>query len=76
MFFIKFSKENMLLKDCTSVRCGYCQRSEANSADLVDFSLCRCHQLGKDLLAANCNACHSSANLATCIDCSIVLCDG
>ncbi|RDX66867.1 DEAD-box ATP-dependent RNA helicase 41, partial [Mucuna pruriens] len=36
----------------------------------------RCRQIGKDLLAANCNVCHRSSNLATCLDCSIVLCDG
>uniref|UniRef100_A0A2N9GGG5 CCHC-type domain-containing protein n=1 Tax=Fagus sylvatica TaxID=28930 RepID=A0A2N9GGG5_FAGSY len=35
----------------------------------------RCHQLGKNLSAANCNACRSSLTLATCLDCSHVLCD-
>ncbi|XP_050230040.1 uncharacterized protein LOC126679143 [Mercurialis annua] len=35
----------------------------------------RCHQIGKNLSAAYCNVCRSSLSLATCINCSAILCD-
>ncbi|GAV60453.1 LOW QUALITY PROTEIN: zf-HIT domain-containing protein [Cephalotus follicularis] len=35
----------------------------------------RCRQIGKNLSVANCNACRSSLSLATCLDCSTILCD-
>ncbi|KAJ4712764.1 DEAD-box ATP-dependent RNA helicase 41 [Melia azedarach] len=44
------------------------------SRDLLDLYR-RCHQIGKNLSAANCSACRGSLNLATCLDCSAVLCD-
>ncbi|XP_054808793.1 uncharacterized protein LOC129310923 isoform X2 [Prosopis cineraria] len=36
----------------------------------------RCHQIRKTMLAASCNACRVSSNLATCLDCNTVFCDG
>ncbi|KAK6935191.1 Zinc finger, HIT-type [Dillenia turbinata] len=35
----------------------------------------RCHQIGKNSSAANCNACRSSLSLAACLNCSAILCD-
>ncbi|XP_058764430.1 uncharacterized protein LOC131637878 [Vicia villosa] len=67
--------EDCLVKSCSETTAGGSNRSSSIPKDLLGLYK-RCHQLGKDLLAANCNACHSSSNLATCIDCSIVLCDG
>lgn len=49
-----------------------------NNLELTRISLCfmcRCHQVGKSLSAANCSACRGSLNLATCLDCSAVFCD-
>ena len=40
MLFIEFSEENMLLNDWVDIYlllCEDCHRSEANSADLIDF---------------------------------------
>nr|CAN67399.1 hypothetical protein VITISV_025965 [Vitis vinifera] len=35
----------------------------------------RCHQIGKNLSTTKCNVCCSSSTLATCLDCSTVICD-
>ncbi|KAJ9706891.1 hypothetical protein PVL29_002048 [Vitis rotundifolia] len=35
----------------------------------------RCHQIGKNLSTAKCNVCCSSSTLATCLDCSTIICD-
>ncbi|WCJ25939.1 DEAD-box ATP-dependent RNA helicase 41 [Euphorbia peplus] len=35
----------------------------------------RCHQIGANSKAANCNICRSSLSLATCLHCDMVLCD-
>lgn len=35
----------------------------------------RCHQIGKNLSSASCNECRGSIGLATCLDCSSVVCD-
>ncbi|GLT49185.1 hypothetical protein SLA2020_227620 [Shorea laevis] len=35
----------------------------------------RCHQIGKNLSSASCNACHSSISLASCLDCGKIFCD-
>ncbi|KAG5028298.1 hypothetical protein JHK87_011812 [Glycine soja] len=59
---------------CNEVTDGS-NRSSSIPKDLLQLYR-RCHQIGKDLLAANCNVCRRSSNLATCLDCSIVLCDG
>ncbi|KAJ1390125.1 hypothetical protein SESBI_37741 [Sesbania bispinosa] len=59
---------------CNEITEG-CNRSSSIPKDLLGLYR-RCHQIGKDLLAGNCNVCRSSSNLATCLDCSIVLCDG
>ncbi|RHN63249.1 putative RNA helicase transcription factor interactor and regulator CCHC(Zn) family [Medicago truncatula] len=67
--------EDCLVKSCSEITVGRSNRSSSIPKDLLGLYR-RCHQLGKDLLAANCNTCRSSLNLATCIDCSIVLCDG
>ncbi|KAJ7944750.1 DEAD-box ATP-dependent RNA helicase 41 [Quillaja saponaria] len=50
------------------------KRSNFISRDLLGLYR-RCHHIGKNLLAANCNLCRSSLTLATCLDCSTVLCD-
>ncbi|XVE65067.1 hypothetical protein DITRI_Ditri07aG0152700 [Diplodiscus trichospermus] len=44
------------------------------SSDLLELYR-RCHQIGKNLSSTSCNACRSSIGLATCLDCSTVLCD-
>ncbi|XP_050263740.1 uncharacterized protein LOC126707994 [Quercus robur] len=49
-------------------------KSGSISRDLLGLYR-RCHQIGKNLSAANCNACRSSLTLATCLDCSNILCD-
>ncbi|XP_045789720.1 uncharacterized protein LOC123884624 [Trifolium pratense] len=67
--------EDCLVKSSNEITVGRSNRSSSIPKDLLGLYR-RCHQLGKDLLAANCNICRSSSNLATCIDCSIVLCDG
>ncbi|KAK2356212.1 DEAD-box ATP-dependent RNA helicase [Trifolium repens] len=67
--------EDCLVKSGNEITVGRSNRSSSIPKDLLGLYR-RCHQLGKDLLAANCNTCRSSSNLATCIDCSIVLCDG
>ncbi|KAK2409759.1 DEAD-box ATP-dependent RNA helicase [Trifolium repens] len=67
--------EDCLVKSSNEITVGRSNRSSSIPKDLLGLYR-RCHQLGKDLLAANCNTCRSSSNLATCIDCSIVLCDG
>ncbi|RVW50544.1 hypothetical protein CK203_074491 [Vitis vinifera] len=41
----------------------------------VPCHLSRCHQIGKNLTTAKCNLCCSSSTLATCLDCSTVICD-
>ncbi|XP_027334400.1 uncharacterized protein LOC113849040 [Abrus precatorius] len=66
--------EDCLIKSCSQITAGS-NGSSSIPKDLVQLYR-RCHQIGRDLLAANCNACHRSSNLATCLDCSIVLCDG
>ncbi|XP_021738151.1 uncharacterized protein LOC110704641 isoform X2 [Chenopodium quinoa] len=35
----------------------------------------RCHQINKTLVNAKCNACCNSISLATCLDCSTIICD-
>ncbi|XP_061341092.1 uncharacterized protein LOC133287478 [Gastrolobium bilobum] len=66
--------EDCLVQSCSQIAMGS-NRSSTIPKDLLGLYR-RCHQFSKDLLAANCNVCHSSSNLATCLDCSIVLCDG
>ncbi|XP_059657529.1 uncharacterized protein LOC132304044 isoform X2 [Cornus florida] len=50
------------------------KNSTSISRDLLDLYK-RCHQIGKNMLTAKCNACHRSSSLATCLDCSMALCD-
>ncbi|XP_057415779.1 uncharacterized protein LOC130710503 isoform X2 [Lotus japonicus] len=66
--------EDCLVNSCSQITMGS-KKSSSIPKDLLGLYR-RCHQIGKDLLAANCNECRSSLNLATCLDCSIVLCDG
>ncbi|KAJ1392650.1 Zinc finger, CCHC-type [Sesbania bispinosa] len=66
--------EDCLVKSCSQITEG-CNRSSSIPKDLLGLYR-RCHQIGKDLLAGNCNVCRSSSNLATCLDCGIILCDG
>ncbi|MED6133712.1 hypothetical protein PIB30_030685 [Stylosanthes scabra] len=66
--------EDCLVKSCSQITASS-NRSSSIPKDLLGLYR-RCHQIGKDLLAANCNVCRSSSNLATCLDCSVVLCDG
>uniref|UniRef100_A0A2P2L4B4 Uncharacterized protein LOC103337177 n=2 Tax=Rhizophora mucronata TaxID=61149 RepID=A0A2P2L4B4_RHIMU len=50
------------------------KKSNSISRDLLALYR-RCHHIGKNLSAAYCNMCRSSLSLATCLDCSTVLCD-
>ncbi|KAF5801411.1 hypothetical protein HanXRQr2_Chr06g0247831 [Helianthus annuus] len=45
------------------------------SRGLVLWGWCRCHQIGKNSVAAKCNACHRVSTLATRLDCKISFCD-
>ncbi|RYR78123.1 hypothetical protein Ahy_A01g002855 isoform C [Arachis hypogaea] len=65
--------EDCLVKSCSQITPSS-NRSSSIPKDLLGLYR-RCHQIGKDLLAANCNVCRNSSNLATCLDCSVVLCD-
>ncbi|CAI9755351.1 unnamed protein product [Fraxinus pennsylvanica] len=49
-------------------------KSNNVSRDLLDLYK-RCHQIGKNFLAAKCNSCCRSTTLATCLDCDNVFCD-
>ncbi|XP_035549637.1 uncharacterized protein LOC108985328 isoform X1 [Juglans regia] len=49
-------------------------KSSSITGDLLGLYR-RCHQIGNNLSTANCNACRSSLSLATCLECSTVLCD-
>ncbi|KAF3448351.1 hypothetical protein FNV43_RR09064 [Rhamnella rubrinervis] len=49
-------------------------KSSSISRDLLELYK-RCHQLGRNLSAAKCNACSSTLSLATCLSCSTVICD-
>ncbi|KAH1249062.1 putative ATP-dependent RNA helicase DDX59 [Glycine soja] len=69
----KCQRPGHLAEDCMVTEGS--NRSSSIPKDLLQLYR-RCHQIGKDLLAANCNVCRRSSNLATCLDCSIVLCDG
>ncbi|XP_030524631.1 uncharacterized protein LOC115736896 isoform X3 [Rhodamnia argentea] len=50
-------------------------KSTSISKDLLGLYR-RCEQIGKSSSAARCNECQSPFSLATCIDCSRVICDG
>ncbi|KAK3224881.1 hypothetical protein Dsin_004743 [Dipteronia sinensis] len=50
------------------------KKSNSISRDLIELYR-RCHQIGKGLSTANCDACRGSLSLATCLDCRAVLCD-
>ncbi|KAK2649076.1 hypothetical protein Ddye_016565 [Dipteronia dyeriana] len=50
------------------------KKSNSISRDLIELYR-RCHQIGKSLSTANCDACCGSLSLATCLDCRAVLCD-
>ncbi|KAM0058369.1 hypothetical protein Hdeb2414_s0005g00169461 [Helianthus debilis subsp. tardiflorus] len=53
--------------------------SSSNGSNVIPKDLLelykRCHQIGKNSVAAKCNACHRVSNLATCLDCKISFCD-
>ncbi|PON40637.1 zinc finger protein [Parasponia andersonii] len=49
-------------------------KTNSLSKDLAELYK-RCHQIGRNLLSAQCNACRSSITLATCLDCTTVFCD-
>ncbi|OIV89552.1 hypothetical protein TanjilG_19368 [Lupinus angustifolius] len=65
--------EDCIVNSCSEIIVPS-NRSSSIPKDLLGLYR-RCHEFGKDLLAANCNTCRSSSNLATCLDCSIVFCD-
>ncbi|KDP39858.1 hypothetical protein JCGZ_03389 [Jatropha curcas] len=73
----KCQKAGHLAEDCLLTKCS--QEVEGQKRNLISKDLLglyrRCHQIGKNLSTANCNACHSSVSLATCLHCSAVLCD-
>lgn len=50
------------------------KRSVFTSAKLRELYR-RCHQINKTVVNAKCNACCNSISLATCLDCSTIICD-
>ncbi|KAE8055932.1 hypothetical protein FH972_012740 [Carpinus fangiana] len=68
----KCQRPGHLAEDCL-VAAGQ-NSSSSISRDLLGLYR-RCHQIGRNLSTANCNACRSLLALATCLDCSTVLCD-
>ncbi|CAA0842313.1 DEAD-box ATP-dependent RNA helicase 41 [Striga hermonthica] len=44
-------------------------------ANFCSLLKCRCHQIGKKYLSANCNSCRGSTSLAACISCDAAFCD-
>ncbi|KAE9597696.1 putative RNA helicase transcription factor interactor and regulator CCHC(Zn) family [Lupinus albus] len=74
----KCHKPGHVAEDCIVNSCSEIivpsNRSSSIPKDLLGLYR-RCHEFGKDLLAANCNTCRSTSNLAACLDCSIVFCD-
>ncbi|KAI9111050.1 hypothetical protein K1719_017925 [Acacia pycnantha] len=75
----KCQKPGHLAEDCivnTSIQATVADR-KSNSIPKDLFGLYRrCRQISKTMLAASCNACRVSSNLATCLDCDTVICDG
>ncbi|KAF2313075.1 hypothetical protein GH714_009100 [Hevea brasiliensis] len=73
----KCQRPGHLAEDCLVTTCN--QVSEGQNKNPICKDLLglyrRCHQIGKNLSAANCNVCRSSLSLATCLHCSAVLCD-
>ncbi|KAM1034437.1 hypothetical protein PS1_038111 [Malus domestica] len=65
--------EDCLVITSNEVTLGH---SKANSIppDLLALYR-RCHQIGKNISASKCNECYNSISLATCLHCSIALCD-
>ncbi|XP_048229865.1 uncharacterized protein LOC8265564 [Ricinus communis] len=73
----KCQRPGHLAEDCLVTVCS--QVAEGHKKNSIPKDLLglyrRCHQMGKNLAAANCNSCCSSSSLATCLHCSAVLCD-
>ncbi|XP_061980171.1 uncharacterized protein LOC133700612 isoform X1 [Populus nigra] len=65
--------EDCLVTTSNQVAVGN-KNSDSISRDLLGL-YGRCHQIGKKLSGANCNTCRGSLSLATCLDCSMILCD-
>ncbi|KAJ6347615.1 hypothetical protein OIU76_004156 [Salix suchowensis] len=65
--------EDCLVTTSNQVKVGN-KNTDSISKDLLGL-YGRCHQIGKKLSGANCNTCNSSLSLATCLDCSMILCD-
>ncbi|KAA8522232.1 hypothetical protein F0562_012905 [Nyssa sinensis] len=63
---------------CSDETCNQAAIGQKNSSsisrDLLQLYK-RCHQIGKNLSVAKCNACHRSSSLAACLDCSTTVCD-
>ncbi|KAL5748491.1 hypothetical protein ACOSP7_025533 [Xanthoceras sorbifolium] len=74
----KCKRPGHLAEDCLTIASDQValgqKKSNSISRDLVELYR-RCHQIGKSLSTANCDACRSALSLATCLDCSAVLCD-
>ncbi|XP_028751793.1 uncharacterized protein LOC114711556 isoform X2 [Neltuma alba] len=75
----KCQKPGHLAEDCvvnTSIQATVAdKKSSSIPKDLLGLYR-RCHQISKTILSASCNACRVSSNLATCLDCDTVICDG
>ncbi|KAJ4833728.1 hypothetical protein Tsubulata_036337 [Turnera subulata] len=74
----KCQKPGHLAEDCLVTKTDQVDMKHKNSNSISrDLQLLykRCHQIGRNLSGANCNACRSSLSLATCLQCSNVFCD-
>ncbi|XP_065857898.1 uncharacterized protein [Euphorbia lathyris] len=73
----KCQRPGHLAEDCLMMPCS--QAAEGKNRNSISKELLgiyrRCHQIGANLKAANCNVCRSSLSLATCLHCDAVLCD-
>ncbi|KAF5734410.1 P-loop containing nucleoside triphosphate hydrolases superfamily protein isoform 1 [Tripterygium wilfordii] len=74
----KCQRPGHLAEDCTAMTSNQVdmeiKKPNPISKDLLGLYR-RCHQISRKSLSANCNACRSSFSLATCLDCSTILCD-
>ncbi|KAF5755270.1 putative RNA helicase transcription factor interactor and regulator CCHC(Zn) family [Helianthus annuus] len=76
---VKCKKAGHLAEDCLVASGNQASSSSSNGSNVIPKDLLelykRCHQIGKNSVAAKCNACHRVSTLATCLDCKISFCD-
>ncbi|KAB2014233.1 hypothetical protein ES319_D09G210500v1 [Gossypium barbadense] len=72
----KCKRPGHLADDClvTTPEQAVSKQSKPVARDLLELYR-RCHRIGENLSHASCNACRGSIGLATCLDCSTVVCD-